>query len=165
RDDVEGSGALGDADRVVDLRHANDDPVTDADALRLDSAGCQEDLRRGAVRVLLQEVVLDGPYLVEAKLIGEPHLFERPLVDSAFGLPVPRARDRNLVEDSELHRPPPAVVGSIVTAYWIVSRRTADKRDKRDKRVSGTSGVATSRLVATTARIEYSIGAAEILRD
>src|SRR5207248_10598135 len=50
--DVEDGGALSDADRVVELRHADDDAVADADPRRLHGTGGEEDLRRGAVRVL-----------------------------------------------------------------------------------------------------------------
>ena len=76
-------------------------------------------------------MVLDGPDLVEAELVGESHLLERALVNSPLGLRIPRARDGNLVEDSELHSPPPAVICSIVAAYWIVSLVAASMSDAR----------------------------------
>src|SRR2546423_5038756 len=48
--------------------HAHDDAVAHPDALGLHGAGGEEQLGRGAVRVLLEEVVLDGPHHLEAKL-------------------------------------------------------------------------------------------------
>ena len=84
RQDVEHRGALGDANRVIHLRHAHHGAVPDADSLRLHRARREEQLGRGAVRVLLEEVVLDGPDEVEAELVGEPHLVERVLVHLAL---------------------------------------------------------------------------------
>ena len=86
---------------MVELRHADDDAVADADVLGLHRAGGEEQLRRRAVRVLLEEVVLDAPHLVEAELVGEPHLLERVHVDGALGLARPRPRHGELVEDAE----------------------------------------------------------------
>ena len=88
---------------MIELRHADDDAVADADLLRDHGAGGEEELGRRAVRVLLEEVVLDGPHLVEAQLVGQPHLLERVLVDRALGLARPRPRHRELVEEAELH--------------------------------------------------------------
>ena len=59
------------------------------------------------VRVLLEEVVLDAPDLVEAQLVGEPHLLQRVHVDVALGLARPRPRDGQFVEDAEFHGAPP----------------------------------------------------------
>jgi hypothetical protein len=59
------------------------------------------------VRVLFEEVVLDGPDLVEAKFVGETHLFKAAVVDGVLGLGFPWARDRDLIEDAELHGAPP----------------------------------------------------------
>ena len=55
------------------------------------------------VRVLLEEVVLDGPHRVEAELVGEAHLLEGVQVHLALGLVGPRPRHGQLVEDAELH--------------------------------------------------------------
>ena len=49
-----------------------------------DRAGGQEHLGRRAVRVLLEEVVLDRPHGVEAELVGETHLLEGVLVHDAL---------------------------------------------------------------------------------
>ena len=86
REDVEHGGALGDLDRVIELRHADDDAVADADLLGDHGAGGEEQLGGRAVGVLLEEVVLDGPHLVEAELVGQLHLLERVVVDGALRL-------------------------------------------------------------------------------
>jgi hypothetical protein len=103
RQDIERGGALGDLDGMVELRHADHDAVADLDALGQHGAGGQEQLGRGAVRVFLEEVMLDRPDMVEAQLVGQLHLLEAVVVDRALGLARPRPRDRNLVEKAELH--------------------------------------------------------------
>ena len=80
-----------------------DDAVPDADVLREHRARGEEELGRGAMRVLLEEVVLDRPDLVEAQLVRQLHLLERIVVDGALRLTRPGARDRQLVEESEFH--------------------------------------------------------------
>src|SRR6266851_10117458 len=104
---VERGGALRDLDGMVELRHADHDAVADPDALGQHRAGGQEQLGRGAVRVFLEEVVLDGPDMIEAQLVGQLHLLEAVVVNRALGLARPRPRDRNLVEKAELHTMPP----------------------------------------------------------
>ena len=83
RDDVERGAPLGDADRVVHLGHADDRAVADADALGLRRHRGEQHLGRRAVRILLEEVVLDRPHPVEAELVGEARLLERVAVDAA----------------------------------------------------------------------------------
>ncbi len=61
REDVEERRALGHADRVVHLGHADHGAVAEADPLGLARGRGQEQLGRRAVRVLLEEVVLDRP--------------------------------------------------------------------------------------------------------
>ena len=65
----------------------------------------QEQLGRGAMRVLLEEVVLHHPDRVEADLVGNARLLECVLDGASLGLGRERPRDRQLVEDSELHTP------------------------------------------------------------
>ena len=77
--------------------------MPEADALRARGGGGEEDLRRRAVGVLLEEVVLDGPRLVEAQLVGKLHLGEGVVVDLVFGEGMPGLGDGKLVEDAELH--------------------------------------------------------------
>ena len=102
-EDVEDRGALRDADRALVLRHARDDTVADADALGLHRAGGEEEVGRGAVRVLLEEVVLDRPDVVEAQFVGEAHLLQRVLVGLSFRVARPGAGDRELHEQAEFH--------------------------------------------------------------
>ena len=113
RQDVEHGRPLGDLDRVVELGHADDDAVADADVLRQHRARGEEQLRRRAVRVLLEEVVLDRPHRVEAQLVGQLHLLERVVVHRALGLAGPRPRHRELVEDSEFH-----LLASAIRILW-----------------------------------------------
>ena len=103
-DDVERGRPLGDADRVVHLRHAHDGAVADADALGPRGDGGEEHLGRRAVRVLLEEVVLDRPHRVEAELVGQHRLLERVVVRLLLAGARQRRRHRQLEEDAELHR-------------------------------------------------------------
>ena len=128
-EDVEHGGPLGDADRVVELGDADHDAVPDADVLGLHGAGGEEQLGRGAVRVLLEEVVLDRPHLVEAQLVGQAHLLERVHVDRALALAVPGTGHGQLVEDAELHRLEPPDVKMGVRLYrWLLCRAAVDPR-------------------------------------
>ena len=88
---------------MVHLGNADDGAVPDADALRLHRAGGQEHLGRRAVRVLLEEVMLDGPHGVEAELVGQTHLLEGVLVDGTLDAVGKGTRDRQLEEETELH--------------------------------------------------------------
>ena len=85
--DVEHRRPLGDSDRVVHLWHADDCAVPDTDPLGLHGHGREEQLRRRAVRVLLEEVMFDRPHRVEAELVGQPRLLERVAVDGLLGRP------------------------------------------------------------------------------
>jgi len=80
-----------------------DDAVPEADALRALRAGREEDLRRRGVRVLLQEVVLHLPGMVEAQPVGQLDLRERILEQALLVALAPGPRQLVLVEDSELH--------------------------------------------------------------
>ena len=108
------------AHRVVHLRHAHHRAVADPDALGLHRAGGEEELGRRAVRVLLEEVVLDGPDRVEAELVGQPHLLERVLVHLPLDAGRERPRHRQLVEDPEAHGP--IVAGAGITGFDPIGR-------------------------------------------
>ena len=54
--------------------------------------------------VLLEEVVLDLPHVVEAEGVGQRDLVEGVVEEAVLGVFVPRATDLVLVEDAELHR-------------------------------------------------------------
>ncbi len=60
-------------------------------------------LGRRAVRVLLEEVVLDAPDGVEPELVGKARLLERVQVDLLLDARCERPRNRQLEEDPELH--------------------------------------------------------------
>jgi hypothetical protein len=55
------------------------------------------------VRELLEEVVLDRPEAVEARLLAEDGLLEHRLVGLVLAVPRPRTRHGDLVEERELH--------------------------------------------------------------
>ena len=93
RQDIEHGGALGDFDRMVELRYADHDSVADANPLRDHRAGGEEKFRRGAVRILFEEVMLDGEHRIVTKLIGEFHLLKASIVNGRFDLAGPGTRD------------------------------------------------------------------------
>ena len=66
----------------------------------------QKDLRRARVAVLLEEVVLDLPAVLDAELVGELALLQRVLQQRVLGVLVPRTRQLVLVEQAELHGEP-----------------------------------------------------------
>ena len=88
---------------MVELGHADDDAVADADLLGLHGGGGEEELGRGAVGVFLEEVVLDGPDGVEADFVGDADLFEAAVVDLVLDVVLPGAGDGDFVEDAEAH--------------------------------------------------------------
>ena len=83
-----------------------------AAAARRSRCGCSrergdravEDLGVRAVRVLLEEVVLDRPERVEPHLLAEHRLLDRVLVRLVLLAGRPRTGDGDLVEQRELHR-------------------------------------------------------------
>ena len=77
--------------------------MAEADVLRALAGRGEEDLGRGGVRVLLEEVVLDLPHVLDAELVGELDLVERVLDQLLLAVLGPRARELVLVEDAELH--------------------------------------------------------------
>ena len=102
--EVERRDALGDARRVVDGGRDLHDPVAEPDALGALARRGEKDLRGRGMRVLLEEVVLDLPDVVEAEPVGELDLVERVAeqrVLAALALPGPGVLV--LVEDPEAH--------------------------------------------------------------
>ena len=87
-DQVERGDALGDARRMVVARRRQHDAVADADVLGARGAGGEEDLGRRGVRVLLEEVVLDLPDVVDAEPVGQLDLGERVLEQPVLGAAV-----------------------------------------------------------------------------
>ena len=98
RDQVEGGDALGDAGRVIERRWRLDDAVAETHLLGALRHRGQEDLRRARVAVLLEEVVLDLPAVLDAELVGELALLQRVLQQRVLGVLVPRTRELVLVK-------------------------------------------------------------------
>ena len=91
-DEVEGGEALRDARRVVVAGRHQDDAVPEADPLRALGRGGQEHLGGRGVRVLLEEVVLDLPGVVDAEPVGQLDLRERVLEQALLAAVVPGPR-------------------------------------------------------------------------
>ena len=91
-DEVEHRDRLRGADRVVVRLRQQPHAVPDADVLGAGRDRAVEHLGVRAVRVLLEEVVLDGPERVEAHLVAEDGLLDRVLVGLVLLARRPRAR-------------------------------------------------------------------------
>src|SRR5207247_9667881 len=83
RQQVERGDALGHADRMAGGQL--EDAVTETDATRALGGGAEEELGRGRVRGLLEEVMRDDPGAVVTELVGERDLDDR--VAEPLGLP------------------------------------------------------------------------------
>ena len=102
-DEIERRHPLGDPGRMVDRRRQVHDPEPQPNVLGA-LAGCgQEDLGRGGVTVLLEEVVLGQPHRREAGLVGGLHLVETVLEKLVLVIVTPRPRQREFVEQRDLH--------------------------------------------------------------
>ena len=97
--EVEHRDALGDARRMVERRRRLHDAVPEPDVLRALRRGREEHLGRARVRVLLEEVVLDLPRVVDAERVGVLDLVERVLDQPVLGVVGPGPRELVLVED------------------------------------------------------------------
>ena len=104
RDQIERGDALGDARGMIVFRRHQHDAVAEPDALGALRTGGEEHLRRGGVRIFLEEMVLDLPDVVDAELVGELDLLERFLVQPTLGALAPRLRQLVFVEQAEFHR-------------------------------------------------------------
>src|SRR5690606_25651735 len=63
--------------------------------------------RRGE-RVLVEEVVLDGPHAVKPEPVGQLDLLQRLFEGDVGAVVVPRARNGEVVHEAELHEVTPA---------------------------------------------------------
>ena len=117
--EVEHRDALGDPRGMVERRRRLHDAVTEADVLRALRRGREEHLGRAGVRVLLEEVVLDLPRVLDADAVGVLDLLERVLDQPVLGVLLPRPRQLVLVEDAELH------ACCSVPSAWNPSRMSA----------------------------------------
>src|SRR5439155_5025873 len=88
---------------MVEAHRQLHDAVPEADVPGALRRGGEEHLGRAGVRVLLEEVVLDLPRVVEAEPVRELHLVEGVLQQPVLVVLTPRARQLVLVEDAELH--------------------------------------------------------------
>ena len=79
RHEVEHRDPLGGAGRVVVVRRGLDDAVAEADVLGALAGAARNTSGARGVRVLLEEVVLDLPHVLDAELVGELDLVERVL--------------------------------------------------------------------------------------
>ena len=102
-DEVERGDALGDPGRVVEPLRQLHDAVAEPDAARALAGRGEEHLGRRRVAVLLEEVVLDLPHVVDAEPVGELDLVERVLEQPVLVAVAPRPGQLVLVEDAELH--------------------------------------------------------------
>src|SRR5215471_16516407 len=100
--EVEHGDALCDADGMIggELENA----VTQANVLGALTGGSQERLRRWAVGVFFEEVVLNHPGVVVACAIGELQLRQRVVIELELAVLLPGPRQLQLVENAELHR-------------------------------------------------------------
>src|SRR4051794_35517888 len=80
--------------------------MTQADVARTLTGCAEKDLGRRRVRVLLQKVMLDFRGVVVSKAICELELGKRVLIELPLTVRPPRARQLQLVEDSEVHAIP-----------------------------------------------------------
>ena len=103
REQVEHGHRLGGAHRVVVGLGHEAHAVAEADALGPRRDGAVEHLGVRAVRVLLQEVVLDRPEGVPAEAVARDRLLQGVLVGDELAVGLPGAGDGDLVEQRELH--------------------------------------------------------------
>ena len=104
---VEVVDALGDLGRVVDLRQRVEDAGADVDALGLGREVAGDDVVGRQVGVLVEEVVLGQPDVLEPGLVGGDHRFDVFEDRVVLGVRVdlaPGVRDEVLDEEAELHR-------------------------------------------------------------
>ena len=99
--EIEHGDALGNARGVIggELQ----DAVAEADAPGALAGGGEKRLRRGAVRVLLEEVVLHHPRVVVADPVGQLDLRQGIPIELVLPILGPGPRQLQLIEDAELH--------------------------------------------------------------
>ena len=108
---------------MVEQRRRLHDAVTEADVLRALRHRAEEHLGRARVAVLLQEVVLHLPHVLDAELVRELALLERVLDQRDFGVVTPRPRQLVLVEDPDFHhRTVPANLRQHPRGTWRVGQ-------------------------------------------
>ena len=103
-DEVEHGDRFGRARGMIVVGDHLSDAVTEPDALGARGGGGEEYLRGRAVRVFLEEMVLDRPGVIDAELIGELDLRQRVVHQPPLVVGPPRLGQLQLVEHAELHR-------------------------------------------------------------
>ena len=104
-DEVEHGDGLGRARGVVVVGDHLADAVAEPDALGAGGGGGQEHVGGRAVRVFLQEMVLDRPGVVEPQPVGQLDLGQRVLHQLVLVVGTPGLGQLQLVEDAEFHAP------------------------------------------------------------
>ena len=102
--------------------------MAEPDLLGALRAGRKKNLGCGGVRILLEEMVLDLPDIVDAEPVGELDLVERILIEPQLGSFVPGLRQLVLVKNPEFHgvlptqvRPSPSPTG--ISLATLAGRR------------------------------------------
>src|SRR5262245_55525611 len=88
---------------MIEFGHADYDAVSNPHLLGNHRARGQEQFRGRTVRILLQEMMLDGTDRIESELGRELHLLQTAVVNDFFRVTSPGTRNRNFVENAEFH--------------------------------------------------------------
>ena len=125
--EIQGRGAFGGARGVVVVRDHLADAVPEPDPGGAGGGGGEEDLRRRRMGVLVEEMVLDLPGVVEAEPVRENHLVERLLEEAVLVALPPRLGQLQLVEDPEAHadRPDCVVPSPEISPAFCCGRQSA----------------------------------------
>jgi hypothetical protein len=107
RNQIKRREPFGHARGMVVVRRREADSVAETDIPGALRHRREKHLGGGRVRILLQEVVLDLPHIVEAETVGEFDLFERVVEQFLLASFFPRLRQLVFVEDSKPHEFPP----------------------------------------------------------
>jgi hypothetical protein len=104
---------LGNTEGRIHRRRQGDNPVTEANVFGALAAGRKKDFRRRRMRVLLQEMVLDGPGRLGSEPIRHPDLLDRVLNQSVFRVRSPGPRKLQFIQDAKSHifAPSPSALG------------------------------------------------------
>src|SRR5215467_15063842 len=97
------------------------DAVAEADVLGPLAGGAEKHLRRRAMRVFFEEMVLYHPSTVVAAPIGDLELRQRIMIELALSSGLPRPRQLQLVENTEFHWSP-HICPSIAAAACAYSK-------------------------------------------
>src|SRR5258708_21645773 len=89
--------------RMIVPRWQQCNSVTEPNLLRPLTRRGQEDLRRRRMRILLEEVMLDFPHMIDAELVRELNLIERVLEQLQLRALFPMPRQLMLIKSSQLH--------------------------------------------------------------